>query len=150
MAEVMRREPVTRPSPAAGHFNMADYQRACEEFSWSRARRWLDGLPGGGLNIAHEAVDRHALGPRADAVALRCLGRRGEVTGYSYRRLREETSRFANLLRGLGTGKGDRVFSLLGRVPELYIAALGTLKNVSVFRWWLMPAASTPGAGTRS
>ena len=29
--------------------------------------------------------------------------------------------------------KGDRVFSLLGRVPELYIAALGTLKNGSVF-----------------
>ena len=32
-----------------------------------------------------------------------------------------------------GIGKGDRVFSLLGRVPELYIAALGTLKNGSVF-----------------
>ena len=33
----------------------------------------------------------------------------------------------------MGVAKGDRVFTLLGRVPELYIAALGTLKNGSVF-----------------
>jgi acyl-coenzyme A synthetase/AMP-(fatty) acid ligase len=38
---------------------------------------------------------------------------------------------FANMLSGLGVGQGDRVFSLLGRVPELYVAALGTLKNTS-------------------
>ena len=129
----MRWEPIAKPLSAAGRFNLTDYERACEEFSWSHARQWLDGLPGGGLNIAYEAVDRHALGPRGNAVALRCVGRHGEVTDYSYLGLREETSRFANLLRGLGTGKGDRVFSLLGRVPELYITALGTLKNVSVF-----------------
>ena len=35
--------------------------------------------------------------------------------------------------RSAGIAKGDRVFSLLGRVPELYSAALGTLKNGSVF-----------------
>ena len=129
----MRWEPITKPPFAAGRFNLADYQRACEEFSWSRAREALDGLPGGGLNIAYEAVDRHAAGPRADAVALRCLGRHGGVTDYSYRDLKDETSRFANVLRSLGVGPGDRVFSLLGRVPELYVTALGTLKNTSVF-----------------
>ena len=32
-----------------------------------------------------------------------------------------------------GVQKGDRVSVLAGRIPELYIAALGTLKNVSVF-----------------
>jgi acetyl-CoA synthetase len=36
-------------------------------------------------------------------------------------------------LRGLGVGKGDRVFVLAGRIPELYITALGSLKNRSVF-----------------
>ena len=41
----------------------------------------------------------HVLGPRADAVAFRCVGRHGEVTDYSHRNLRDETSRFANLLR---------------------------------------------------
>ena len=37
------------------------------------------------------------------------------------------------MLQSLGVGKGDRVYALLGRVPELYVAALGTLKNRSVF-----------------
>lgn len=114
--------------------NLADYDRAIREFSWAAARAKLDGLPGGrGLNIAHEAVDRHAAGPRSAATALRCVARDGSVTELTYADLRRQTSRFANLLRGLGVGKGDRVFSLLGRVPELYVAALGTLKNTSVF-----------------
>ena len=56
-------EPITKARPAAGRFNLADYERACGEFSWARARSELDGLPGGGLNIAYEAVDRHAAGP---------------------------------------------------------------------------------------
>src|SRR5487761_1738397 len=94
-AQVMKWEPITKPPPPAGRFNLTDYERARAEFSWSHARQWLDGLPGGGLNIAYEAVDRHALGPRGNAVALRCVGRHGEVTDYSYQRLREETSRFA-------------------------------------------------------
>ena len=113
--------------------NLADYAQALRTFSWDAARAELDGLPGGrGLNIAHEAVDRHALGPRATRVALRCVGARG-VRELRYLDLREQTNRFANALRRLGIGPGDRVFSLLGRVPELYVSALGTLKNRSVF-----------------
>ena len=93
----------------------------------------LDGLPDGrGLNIAHEAVDRHALGPRADHLALRWLGRAGERRDLSFRELAAATNRFANVLRGLGVGVGERVFILAGRVPELYVAALGALKNRSV------------------
>jgi len=115
-------------------FNLADYDAAVREFSWAQARGWLDGLPGGrGLNIAHEAVDRHAAGPRRDAVALRCIAKDDQVTELTYGDLAGQTSRFANLLGELGVGKGDRVFSVLGRVPELYVAALGTLKNTSVF-----------------
>lgn len=100
---------------------------------WDDARQELDGLPGGGLNIAHEAVDRHAAGPLRDQVALRWIGRDGEIREFTYGRLRELTNRFANVLRRLGIGKGDRVFSLTGRIPSLYVAALGTLKNGSVF-----------------
>ena len=37
------------------------------------------------------------------------------------------------MLRALGVGRGDRVYVLAGRIPELYVAALGTLKNGSVF-----------------
>ena len=49
------------------------------------------------------------------------------------RDLRTLTNRFANVLRRLGLAKGERVFLLAGRVPELYISALGTLKNGNVF-----------------
>jgi acetyl-CoA synthetase len=103
-------------------------------FTWDAARALLDGLPGGrGLNIAWEAVDRHAAGPRRDHVALRWLGKRGEMREYTYAHLRELTDRFANVLDGLGVRRGERVYSLVGRIPELYVAALGTLKHGSVF-----------------
>ena len=114
--------------------NLVDYDRARAEFSWTRARADLDGLPGGrGLNIAHEAVDRHAAGSRRDRVAIRWLSKDGTRRDFTYADLREETSRFANVLKSLGVGKGDPVAVLAGRIPELYIAALGTLKNGSVF-----------------
>lgn len=45
----------------------------------------------------------------------------------------KETNQFANVLRSLGVAKGDRVFALMGRIPELYVVALGSLKNLSVF-----------------
>ncbi len=114
--------------------NLEDYERARATFSWTDARRELEGLPGGrGLNIAHEAVDRHAAGPRRDHLALRWLGRTGEIRDYSFGALESLTSRFANVLQALGVGPGDRVFALAGRIPELYVAALGTFKNRGVF-----------------
>jgi acetyl-CoA synthetase len=114
--------------------NLRNYAEARAQFSWAEARRELDGLPGGqGLNVAHEAVDRHAAGSRCDSVAIRWLGKDGAVRDYSYAELRDLTSRFANTLKSLGVGAGDRVYALAGRIPELYIAALGTLKNRSVF-----------------
>jgi len=114
--------------------HLRDYERARTEFSWSNIRAELSGLPGGaGLNLAYEAVDRHALGPKADRTALRWLGKDGAVTDFTYVELSRQSNRLANVLRRLEVAKGDRVFSLLGRVPELYFAALGTLKNASVF-----------------
>ena len=103
-------------------------------FSWDVARAWLDHLPdGGGLNIAHEAVDRHARGARADHVAIRWLGKHGERVDLTYAELARRTNRFAGVLEALGLARGDVVFALSGRVPELYVAALGTLKAGCVF-----------------
>ena len=114
--------------------NLLDYNRACADFSWAGVRAELDGLPGSkGLNIAHEAVDRHANGPRRYHLAIRWLGKDGSILDFTYGDLQLQTNRFANLLRELGVDKGDRVFALASRVPELYFAALGTLKNASVF-----------------
>jgi acetyl-CoA synthetase len=122
------------PWPGGVVPNIVDYDGVRAAFSWDAAAKELDGLPGdAGLNIAHEAVDRHASGPRAGRVGLRWLRKDGTITEATYAELAARTNRFANVLRSLDIGKGDRVFALAGRVPELYVAALGTLKNTSVF-----------------
>ncbi|HEX8946455.1 MAG TPA: AMP-binding protein, partial [Gemmatimonadaceae bacterium] len=113
--------------------NLIDYASTCANFSWAGARAELAGLPNGaGLNIAHEAVDRHAAGPRAGHVAIRWLGKNGDRRDLTYADLATETNRFANVLRSLGVAKGDRVFILADRIPELYITVLGALKNGSI------------------
>jgi acetyl-CoA synthetase len=125
-----------RKLPGAGSFkaNLEDYEVTRALFSWEAIRSELQGLPdGAGLNIAHEAVDRHAAGARAQHLALRWLGKDGKVRDLSYADMSHGSARFANVLRSLGVTRGDRVFALMGRIPELYFAALGTLKNVSVF-----------------
>jgi acetyl-CoA synthetase len=131
----MAYEPITKPTQGWRVApNLADYERERTPDFWERARRGLDGLPGGrGLNIAYEAVDRHAAGPHGDHLAIRWLGKHDEVRDFTYADLAALTNRFANVLAGLGIGKGDLVAVLAGRIPELYIAALGTLKNRSVF-----------------
>jgi acetyl-CoA synthetase len=113
--------------------NLVDYDRARSEFSWAKAYAGLAGLPdGGGLNIAHEAVDRHVLEGRGGHRALRCLGADGRVHDVSYLQLSGLSNRFANALVALGIQRGERVFTLLGRVPALYTVALGTWKRGAV------------------
>ena len=124
--------------------NLVDYVQTCRTFDWAQVRQALTGLPGGqGLNIAYEAVDRHANGPRRNHLALRWLGKEGEVRDFTYASLAEQSNRFANVLCTLGVKKGDRIFVLAGRIPELYIAVLGTLKQVCV----LCPLFSAFGPG---
>ncbi|MGZ3424004.1 MAG: acetate--CoA ligase [Polyangiales bacterium] len=114
--------------------NLFDYERARRDLTWDRARRSLSGLPGGrGLNIAYEAVDRHAKGARRDKVAIRWIGKDGRTENLTYGRLSALSNQFANALLGLGLHRGDRVFALLGRVPMLYVAALGTMKAGGIF-----------------
>lgn len=112
--------------------NLVDYESECRAFSWDAARAALQGLPGGGLNMGFEAVDRHAAGPLKDRTALRFVSRGAAPLDLSYGELARRTNRFANVLRQLGVGKGDRMFVLAGRIPELYVAVLGALKNGSV------------------
>jgi len=126
MDAVIRKNPAGAKTPP----NLVEYAAAYSHFSWEDARRALDGLPGGGgLNIAHEAVDRHASGPRAQHLALRWLGRNGTVRDFSYADLSVWTSRFANVLEELGVLAGERMFVLAERIPELYFAVFGGLKR---------------------
>jgi acetyl-CoA synthetase len=111
--------------------NLADYAATRAAFSWKAARAELAGLPGGGLNIAFEAVEHHARSPRRDQVAFRFLGA-NTSRNISYGELSRLTNRFANVLKTLGVGKGERLFVLSGRIPELYVAVLGSFKNGTV------------------
>ncbi len=114
--------------------NLSDYDKVCAGFSWGDVRRELSGLPDGkGLNIAHEAVDRHAYGPLRERVAIRWMGKDARVVNLTYGGLKDRSNRFANLLRKLGVAVGERVFWLAGRIPALYKVFFGTLKNRSVF-----------------
>jgi acetyl-CoA synthetase len=126
---IVKRKRVLRLCP-----NLVDYDCTCHHFTWETARLMLEGLPQGrGFNIAHEAVDRHAAGPLANHLALRWIGRSGAIWDFTYATLRQGTNQFANVLRDLGVSRGDPVFALMGRSPELYVTALGTLKTLGVF-----------------
>jgi len=95
---------------------------------WDAARARLAGLPGGGLNIAHEAVDRHIAAGHGAQAALIWLGREGERSVLSYAELAADAARFAHVLRAHGIGPGAVMFLLSGRVPALYAATLGAMK----------------------
>ncbi|HSE54096.1 MAG TPA: acetate--CoA ligase [Nocardioidaceae bacterium] len=102
--------------------------------AWAEARSQLDGLPAGrGLNIAHEAVDRHVLHGAGDTTALRLVAVDETVTEVTYADLAGLTAAFANVLDTLEVRRGEVVFSLLGRDLDIFVAALGTLKHGSVF-----------------
>lgn len=109
------------------------YDAIRKDFTWPDARRELQGLADGGINIAHEAVVRHANSSLRHKTALKWIRKDRSHQDFSFAELEKYSSRFANVLSALGIQKGQPVFSLLGRVPELYFTAIGTLKNVSVF-----------------
>lgn len=90
--------------------NFGDYAVACADFSWDDMRRRLNGLPGGGCNIAYAAVDRHAAGPLQERTAFRFLGHADTggacaTRDITYAELARLARRFTNVLRRLGIGK---------------------------------------------
>ncbi|WP_142847409.1 acetate--CoA ligase [Telmatospirillum sp. J64-1] len=113
---------------------LTDWEAARAAFDWQTEIDRLSKLPGGGLNLAVEAVDRHVAEGRGETVAMRWISRnqdsRRELT---YAQLKEQTDRFAAALRHLGLKRGDTVAVMLNNLAELPIAALGTIKAGCVF-----------------
>ncbi|WP_322859725.1 acetate--CoA ligase [Mycobacterium europaeum] len=117
--------------------NLTDYEHERARFEWSDVPNLCEGMGPGLCNIAYAALDRHADGPAATRPALRFVTDRpwdGAITtqDLSYAELGRLARRFSSALRSLGINKGSRVFTLMGRSPELYIAMLGALRNGSV------------------
>ena len=81
-------------------------------------------FPGGRLNACHNAVDRH-LASRGDRVALIwAADEPGTYERITYRKLKHEVCRVANVLKAHGVQKGDRVCIYLPMVPELVYSML--------------------------
>lgn len=111
--------------------NLSNYESERKSFSWDKAEKELAGLPGGGCNIAFEAVERPASCEFRDRIVFQFLGIKQNQT-MTYGELSRQSNRFANILKDLGVGKGDRLFMLMGRIPALYISVMGSFKNGTV------------------
>jgi acetyl-CoA synthetase len=109
------------------------YDEIIRSFHWNDVIAELGWAGRDGVNLAETIVDRQAQGGRRDKVALLWVGPDGEERRIGYRDLSESSSRFANLLARLGVRKGDRVATLMPRVPETFAAMLGILKTGAVF-----------------
>ena len=83
---------------------------------------------GGKLNATVSCIDRHVYGLRRLKAALIWVGEDGEEHTYTYNRLYREVNRFANALRKLGVGKGDRVIIYMPLVPEGIVAMLASAR----------------------
>jgi acetyl-CoA synthetase len=95
---------------------------------WSTICEW--DLPyskwfiGGKLNVAHNCLDRHVLAGSGDKVAIHWEGEPGDTRTITYAELLNETKKFANVLKGLGVERGDRVNIYLPMIPEAAVAML--------------------------
>ena len=87
----------------------------------------------GDFNMARIAIDRHVAAGNGTTTAIRWLGVDNTKIDISYNDLQKQTNRFANALASLGVAPGDKVFALSGRLPGLYVSALGTLRHGAVF-----------------
>src|SRR6266536_1238781 len=80
--------------------------------------RWFDG---GKLNACYNCVDRHLTNGRKNKAAIIWEGEPGDSRVLRYQDLHREVCKFANVLKGLGVGKGDVVAIYMPMVPELVI-----------------------------
>ncbi|MCX7897312.1 MAG: acetate--CoA ligase [Rhodocyclaceae bacterium] len=109
--------------------NFTDYAAERQRFTWQWVRERLGIGRKGPINIARLAVDRHLAEGRGGKVAFRFLAAGRPVRTMSYAELARATNRFCAVLQRLGVRKGERVFVLARRIPELYVTVLGALKQ---------------------
>ncbi|MGA3165775.1 MAG: acetate--CoA ligase [Terriglobia bacterium] len=118
---------VLKPVDAPQAHHLSDYEALYSTFHWEDVHKEFDWSTTGKVNMAHEAIDRHLTRGRRNKLALIYTDKE-HTARFTFEDMSLQSNRFANVLRKLGVGKGDRVFVFLGRRPELYIAILGIIK----------------------
>jgi acetyl-CoA synthetase len=74
--------------------------------------------------VAENCLDRHLDTARSNKAAIIFEGEPGDIRTITYKQLHREVCQFANVLTGLGVGKGDRVAIYMPMVPEAAVAML--------------------------
>nr|WP_077702132.1 acetate--CoA ligase [Virgibacillus dokdonensis] len=115
-------------SPREGNHNLKDYNRMKESFTWESIKANFSWFETGKVNMAYEAVDRHADNPNKSNQTALLFSSPDREEKLTFNDLRHESNKFANVLRKYGIKKGDRVFLFMPRTPEFYAAFFGILK----------------------
>lgn len=111
-----------------GNYNLKDYDELYSSFDWKDAEKNFSWSETGKVNIAYEAIDRHAESDLKQKVALYYRDADRDEK-YTFEEMKEYTNKAANVLKTAGgVERGDRVFIFMPRSPELYFAVLGTIK----------------------
>nr|WP_306798750.1 acetate--CoA ligase [Oceanobacillus saliphilus] len=115
-----------------GNYNLQDYEKMRENFSWEDVKKNFSWNTSGKVNMAYEAVDRHAADPdKKDKVALLYSSPDREES-VTFEQMSQQSNKFANVLKKYEVNKGDRVFLFMPRSPEFYAAFFGILKTGAI------------------
>lgn len=111
-----------------GENNLPNYEEAYANFNWEEVNKNFTWNETGRVNMAYEAIDKHARSDRKNKVALYYQdGSRKEK--YTFKEMKDFSNKAGNVLKNYGdVEKGDRVFIFMPRSPELYFALLGAVK----------------------
>lgn len=112
----------------AGEHQLHNYEETAANFDWAEVEKEFSWYESGKVNMAHEAIDRHADSNRKNKVALYYKDQKRNES-YTFYEMKRMTNRAANLLKENSTlEKGDRIFIFMPRSPELYFLMFGALK----------------------
>jgi acetyl-CoA synthetase len=107
--------------------NLKNYESARADFDWAEVERSFSWYETGKVNLAYEAIDRHAQSSKSEQIALYYSDSQREEA-VTFAQMKDRSNQFGNVLRKLGIGKGERVFIFMPRTPELYYSLLGIIK----------------------
>lgn len=115
-----------------GEYNLQNYDEKYKQFDWAETEKEFSWSKTGKMNLAYEAIDRHAESDRKDKAALLYKDDNRDET-YTFDEMKNLSNQAANVLKNYGeVEKGDRVFIFMPRSPELYMALLGTIKTGAI------------------
>ncbi|WP_143415072.1 acetate--CoA ligase [Geobacillus sp. E263] len=115
-----------------GDYNLKNYEETYKNFDWKEVEKEFSWFETGRVNMAYEAIDRHAETFRKNKVALyyRDASRNEK---YTFKEMKEMSNKVANVLKQVAEiEKGDRVFIFMPRSPELYFSVLGIIKTGAI------------------